>query len=116
MPADQRNTRQEIQKWIEKYFRMFPRGVCNVTSSCRRLENGGGSFPCTLGASCAAGDPPASGGVLDPRLIVVDVETGIGIGFTMFMGNTDMHMVKMYGGQVYAVHTILGAAEGSGWD
>jgi hypothetical protein len=27
-----------------------------------------------------------------------------------------MHMYKMHGGQVHAVHTILGAASGSGWD
>ena len=34
----------------------------------------------------------------------------------MFMGNTDMHMFKMYGGQVYAVHAILGGATSSGWE
>jgi hypothetical protein len=34
----------------------------------------------------------------------------------MFMGNTDMHMFKMYGGQVYAVHAVLGGATSSGWD
>ena len=52
---------------------------------------------------------------MTPRLILADVETGIGVGFTMFMGNTDMHMFKMYGGQVHAVHAILGAASSSGW-
>ncbi len=33
----------------------------------------------------------------------------------MFMGNTDMHMFKTYGGQVYGVSAILGAASSSGW-
>ena len=51
---------------------------------------------------------------MEPRLIIVDVEAGIGVGFTMFMGNTDMHMYKMHGDQVHAVHTILGAASSSG--
>jgi hypothetical protein len=34
----------------------------------------------------------------------------------MFMGNTDTHLFKMYGGQVYGVSAILGAAPSSGWD
>jgi hypothetical protein len=113
---DQRNTRDEIASWIDKYFRIFPRGVCNVTSDCKRLENGGGSFGCDFGASCDPGPPGSGSAVMEPRLILVDVEAGIGVGFTMFMGNTDMHMYKMYGGQVHAVHTILGAASGSGWE
>ena len=33
-----------------------------------------------------------------------------------FPGNTDMHLFKMYGGQVYGVSAILGAAGSSGWE
>ena len=33
----------------------------------------------------------------------------------MFMGNTDFHMNKMYGGEIHA-HAILGAASSSGWE
>ena len=111
----QRNTRAELIAWIDKYFRMFPRGVCNTVSSCRRLENGGGSFNCTDGASCAAGQPTGTP-AMTPRILLADPETGIGVGMTMFMGNTDMHMFKMYGGQVYAVHAVLGGATSSGWE
>ena len=100
--------------WIDKYFRIFPRGVCNTTSACRRLENGGGNFVCSNGGSCDSGQPTGNAG-MTPRSILADVETGIGVGFTMFMGNTDMHMFKMYGGQVHAVHAILGGASSSGW-
>jgi hypothetical protein len=116
VPAEQRNSRDEIADWIDKYFRIFPRGVCNVTDDCKRLENGGGSFDCTFGASCDSGPPGSGAAVMEPRLILVDEDTGIGVGFTMFMGNTDMHMYKMYGDQVHAVHAILGAASSSGWN
>jgi hypothetical protein len=115
VPSGQRNTRAELIAWIDKYFRMFPRGVCNTVSSCRRLENGGGSFVCTDGASCAAGQPTGTP-AMTPRILLADPETGIGVGLTMFMGNTDMHMFKMYGGQVYAVHAVLGGATSSGWE
>jgi hypothetical protein len=93
---------------------MFPRGVCNTVTSCRRLENGYGTFNCRDGASC---DPaqPSGQPAMTPRALMADVETGIGVGMTMFMGNTDMHMFKMYGGQVYAVHAVLGGAASSGW-
>ena len=46
---------------------------------------------------------------MSPRILLANPETGIGVGMTMFMGNTDMHMFKMYGGQVYAVHAVLAA-------
>jgi hypothetical protein len=115
VPTGTRATRTELTSWIDKYFRMFPRGVCNTSTACIRLENGGGNFMCTGGGgSCAAGQPTGTP-VMTPRLILADVETGIGVGFTMFMGNTDMHMFKMHGGQVHAVHAILGAASSSGW-
>ncbi|WP_437575176.1 hypothetical protein [Sorangium sp. So ce887] len=114
--ADKRDARDELVGWMDKYFRSFPSGVCDTVSDCKRIENGGGSFACSAGASCDPG-PPGSGALaLTPRLIFADVETGIGVGFTMFMGNTDMHMFKMYGGQVYGVSAILGAASSSGWE
>ena len=115
VPAAMRATRAELIAWMDKYFRMFPRGVCNTTSACRRLENGGGNFVCSNGGSCAAGQPGSNDNAMMPRLILADAETGIGVGHTMFMGNTDMHMFKMSGGQVHAVHAILGMASNSGW-
>lgn len=115
VPTADRNTRAEIIGWMDKYYRLFPRGVCNTTSSCKRIENGGGSFSCSSGASCDAGTG-AGQPALPSRLILADVETGMGVGFTMFQGNTDMHMFKMYSGQVHGVSAILGAAGSSGWD
>jgi hypothetical protein len=116
IPADQRNTRKEITDWLDRYFRTFPRGGCNFADNCQRLENGGGSFECSAALSCEMGMVSMTGGTLKPRLILVDEELGIGVGFTLFMNNTDFHMIKMYGGKIYAVHAILGAAMSSGWD
>jgi hypothetical protein len=120
VPEGQRPTRQQLTSWIDKYFRAFPSGVCNVTSACRRLENGGGNFACGGGASCTA-NTPTTGGTFEPRVIVVDELRGIAAGFTIFDymtdGHLDMHMVKMSGGQVHAVHAILRDTNGeSGWD
>jgi hypothetical protein len=117
VPSGQRNTRAELTAWIDKYFRAFPSGVCNTVSSCRRLENGAGNFQCAgggAGGSCSTGPLPTNPAMV-PRILIGDPETGIAVGMTMFMGNTDMHMVKMYGGQVYAVHAVLGGATSSGW-
>jgi hypothetical protein len=115
-PEGQQNSYEELTKWMDKYYRAFPQGVCNTASGCKRLENGGGNFDCATGAGCMSGDPTGSP-KLDPRLILADDERGIGVGFTMFTGGyTDMHMFKMYGGKVYAVHAILGSAGSSGWD
>lgn len=114
VPAAQRNSRAEVTAWIDKYFRIFPSGVCNTTSSCRRLENGGGNFSCSGGATCRAGDPGSGTPALNPRLLLADVERGIGVGFTVYQGHTDMHMYKMYGGQIYAVHALL-ALGSAGW-
>ena len=112
--ADKRNTREELTSWMTKYFKQFPAGVCNTTSTCKRIENGGGSFVCGEGASCAAS---SSSTVLNPRLVIADVETGVGVGFTLFTGgHPDMHMFKMYGGQVYAVSAILSKGDSTGWD
>ena len=115
VPAADRNTREEIIAWMNKYFRMFPAGVCNVTSACRRIENGGGNFTCSAGASCSPNQPGPSDDELVPRLILADVETGLGVGFTMFQGNTDMHIFKMFGDQVHGVSAVLGQAGNAGW-
>lgn len=113
--AAERNTREEIVGWMNKYFRLFPAGVCNTTSACRRIENGGGDFMCSAGGSCSAQGPGPGDNELSPRLILADVDTGVGVGFTMFQGNTDMHMFKMFGDEVHGVSAVLGQAASSGW-
>lgn len=115
VPADQRAKREELTGWMEKYFKQFPAGVCNTTSDCKRMENGGGSFVCSQGASCAASS--AGQPVLNPRLVMADVDAGLGVGFTIFTGGyVDMHMFKMRGGKVYAVSAILANGTSSGWE
>jgi len=112
--ADKRNTYEELSSWMTKYFKQFPQGVCNTTSTCKRMENGGGNFVCSEGAGCAASSTST---VLKPHLVIADVETGLGVGFTLFTGgHPDMHMFKMYGGQVYAVSAILSKGDSTGWD
>ncbi|HYQ28202.1 MAG TPA: hypothetical protein VER04_13320 [Polyangiaceae bacterium] len=114
VPDAMRNTPKEMNAWMTKYFKAFPAGVCNPDTSCKRLENGNSPGGCGLGASCQAGD--ATGNVIKSHAVFSDAETGIGVGFDLFMGNTDMHMFKMYGGKVYAVHAILGTATSTGWN
>lgn len=115
--ANQRNTRDEMIAWMDKYFRIFPNGVCNTASTCKRLENGGGSFNCNAGASCNAGPPGSGKPAIASHAIFADVETGIGVGLAHFQGSyADMHMFKMVGGQVYAVHAVLASAASTGWD
>ena len=114
VPDAMRNTTKEMNAWMSKYFKAFPAGVCNPDTNCKRLENGNSPGGCGLGASCQAGDP--TGNVIKSHAIFSDAETGIGVGFDLFMGNTDMHMFKMYGGKVYAVHAILGTAAKTGWE
>jgi hypothetical protein len=116
VPEDKRSARAEIQDWLDRYFRLFPRAGCNLADDCQRLENGGGSFECSAALSCDMAALTSERGTLIPRTFVIDVERGIGVGFTLFMGNTDFHMIKMYGGEVHAVHAILGAASSSGWE
>ncbi len=122
VPEDERATREELLAWVDKYFRMFPSGVCNVTSECKRLENGGGNYDCSgLGATCSSGDPGPDDAVFEPRLLLADVERGIAVGFTIFdymtTGHLDMHMIKMAGGEVHAVQAILRDTGGeSGWE
>ena len=113
---DQRATREELTGWMKNYFERFPAGVCNTSSDCLRIENGGGSFLCSAGASCAA--TPGSGQpVLSPRLVMADIDTGIGVGFTIFTGGyVDMHAFKMHGGKVHVVSAILADGASSGWE
>jgi hypothetical protein len=118
VPEAERATRQQLTAWIDKYFRAFPSGVCDTTSACKRLENGGGNFNC--GNSCS-GSTPTTGGTFEPRVIIVDEVRGIAAGLTIFdymtTGHLDMHMAKMSGGQVHAVQAILRDTNGqSGWD
>ncbi|RYZ01921.1 MAG: hypothetical protein EOO73_33680 [Myxococcales bacterium] len=116
VPAGERATREELTGWMDKYFRRFPAGVCNTTPDCLRIENGGGNFICGQGASCASGAGSGQA-VLSPRLLLADVETGLGVGLTIFTGGyIDMHLFKMYGGKVYAVSAILANGEDSGWE
>jgi hypothetical protein len=114
IPEAERATREELISWVENYFRAFPNGVCDTTSACIRLENGGGNFSC--GNACSGG----SGG-FEPRVVIADVERGIAAGFTIFdfmtVGHLDMHMMKMSGGEVHAVHALLRDTNGvSGWE
>jgi len=113
VPAAMQNTPMEMNAWMSKYFKAFPAGVCNADTNCKRLENGNSPGGCNLGASCQSADP--TGNVIKSHAIFADAETGIGVGFDFFMGNADMHMFKMYGGKVYAVHAVLGAATSTGW-
>ncbi len=116
VPMADRQTREELVGWMNKYFRMFPAGVCNTTSACRRIENGGGNFMCSAGGSCSPNQPGPNDDELVPRLIFADVEVGVGVGFTMFQDQyTDMHMFKMSGDQVHGVSAILGQAGSPGW-
>lgn len=115
VPEADRATREQLSAWIDKYFSVFPNGVCDVTPDCKRLENGGGNFSC--GPSCSG----SSNTGFEPRVIVVDEVRGITAGFTIFdfqtTGHLDMHMAKMSGGQVHAVHAILRNTDGkSGWE
>lgn len=115
VPEDKRPTREQLEKWIDKYFRMFPMGVCNISSDCRRMENGF-TLMCSAGASCSSQEPSGAG-VMKPQIILADVEAGMAAGFTMFTGTyTDVHMIKYAGGEVHGVHTVLGSAPSSGWD
>jgi hypothetical protein len=116
VPEDQRASRAELEGWLNKYFKLFPMGGCNLASDCRRMENGF-SLACNVGATCSSMEPGPGDGVMEPRLIVVDVEASLAAGFVMFMDRySDFHMIKLVGGEIQGVHTILGAAESSGWN
>jgi hypothetical protein len=116
VPEAQRASRDQLEGWLDKYFKMFPMGGCNLASDCTRMENGF-SLACSVGATCSSMEPGSGEGVMEPRLIVVDEEASLAAGFVMFMDRyTDFHLIKLVGGEVQGVHTILAAAESSGWD
>ena len=98
------------------YYLLQTFGHCDIDYELQiGFDASGGNFVCSNGGSCAAGQPGPTDNAMVPRLILADAETGIGVGHTMFMGNTDMHMFKLSGGMVHAVHAILGMASSSGW-
>lgn len=115
VPEDQRQTREQLEKWIDKYFRQFPMGVCAISNDCKRMENGF-TLMCSAGASCTMQEPSGKG-VMSAQIILSDVEAGLAAGFTMFQGQySDVHMVKYSGGMVHGVHTVLAKASSSGWN
>jgi hypothetical protein len=115
LAPDQRATREQLQGFIERYFTRFPAGGCMFASDCRRYENGFTPGACSLGLSCSMSMTTAKP-VMMNRLSVIDVEAGIGVGFTMFQGKySDFHMFKVRGGEVHGVHAILAEAKQSGW-
>jgi len=115
VPEDQRATREELEHWLDKYFKLFPSGGCDFSSDCKRMENGF-TLDCTAAVSCSSDEPGASGS-MDPRYILVDTEAGLAAGFVMFAGSyTDFHMIKSIGGEIQGVYTILGSADQPGWE
>jgi hypothetical protein len=119
LPAAQQPTREALTAIVEKYFTQFPAGACNFASDCKRLENGFSPGSCTAGLSCSMS--MGMGGMgsmgMKTRLVVLDVETGVAVGFVMFAGSySDFHMFRVRDGQVHAVHAILAKASSSGWD
>ncbi|MEI9954317.1 MAG: hypothetical protein WDO74_36445 [Pseudomonadota bacterium] len=115
VPEDQRNVRADFASWLTTYYARFPNGMCNAADTCKRLDNGAGSYACIEGTACVATDPLTP--VLKARLVLFDAQAGLGVGFTLFTGGyTAMHLVKMYGGKVSGVSAVLAKAASSGWD
>jgi hypothetical protein len=114
LPEADRSSREELLAIIDDYFTYFPAGGCGFADDCVRYENGF-SLDCAVGLSC---DTSGSGsGGTDVRLSVIDEEAGIAVGFVMFAGSyTDMHMFRVYAGEVHGVHAILAEADGPGWE
>ena len=56
--------------------------------------------------------------VLKPRLFVIDVDAGITVGFTVFLGGyDDFHLFKVRDGEVQSVHAVLSNTNSmTGWD
>jgi hypothetical protein len=121
LPAAQQPTRDALTAIVEKYFTQFPAGACNFASDCKRLENGFSPGSCTAGLSCSMSMGMGGMGMgsmgMKTRLVVLDVETGVAVGFVMFAGSyTDFHMFRVRDGQVHAVHAVLAKASSSGWN
>jgi hypothetical protein len=118
LPAAQQPTRDALTAIVDKYFTQFPAGACNFASDCKRLENGFSPGSCTAGLSCSMSMGMGMGSMgMKTRLVVLDVETGVAVGFVMFAGSyTDFHMFRVRDGQVHAVHAVLAKASSSGWN
>jgi hypothetical protein len=118
LPAAQQPTRDALTAIVDKYFTQFPAGACNFASDCKRLENGFSPGSCTAGLSCSMSMGMGMGSMgMKTRLVVLDVEMGVAVGFVMFAGSyTDFHMFRVRDGQVHAVHAILAKASSSGWN
>lgn len=61
---------------------------------------------------------PSMDEVLKPRAYVIDVDAGIVVGFTVFLGGyDDLHLFKVRTGEVQAVHAVLTQTNSmTGWD
>lgn len=112
LPVDKRPTRDELKKLVDDYFDLFETGdVASYpfATNCARMENGTSPGPCDFGITAFGG--------MTPRLYVLDVESGVAIGFVMFAGSfTDFHMLKLRDKQVDGVRAVLASASSSGWN
>lgn len=116
LPPAERPSRAEMKLVIDRYFKLFPGGGCDLAPGCRRVENGF-TLGCEVMMSCSTQNPDTvARPVMDPRVYVLDEETGVAVGFVMFMGGyTDFHMIPLRDGQIVGVHAILAPARSSGW-
>ena len=119
LPADKQMPRDQMQKVMDKYLKEFPSGACGFADSCTRLEDGGSVGKCVDGSlvTCNMMDRPNSN-VLKPLNHVIDLECGIVVGFTIFLGGyDDFHLFKMRDGKVASVHAVLTQTNNkTGWE
>lgn len=119
LPADQQMPRDKMQAVMDKYMKEFPSGACGFADSCKRLEDGGSVGACVDGSlvTCNMMDRPDMN-VLKPLNHVLDLEAGIVVGFTVFLGGyDDFHLFKMRDGKVQAVHAVLTQTNSkTGWE
>ena len=109
-------TRELLKTTVDLYFKALAArdpAMLPLAETVKFTENG---------ETLELGEGWASAGAviavrMTARVILADVEAGLAAGFTMFQGRyTDVHMIKYTANQVRGVHTILGSADGSGWD
>lgn len=119
LPADKQMPRDKMQAVMDKYLKEFPSGACGFADSCKRLEDGGSVGTCVDGSlvSCNMMDRPNMN-VLKPLNHVMDLEAGIVVGFTVFLGGyDDFHLFKMRDGKVQQVHAVLTQTDSkTGWE
>ena len=119
LPADKQTPRERLDQIINDYFKRFPTGACGFADNCVRMENGLSVGACVDGSvvSCNMSGTTPAFSLMNPRLILADLETGIVVGFVMFAGQyTDFHMFRVSAGSVTAVHAVLAMASSSGWN